>query len=503
MSSALSIKANYGSWKVPELTWQDIQFWMKTFFSYTPLRYLGKGSYGTVIEVEDDHGDHLAVKMYTIVEDGRDIHMLGSFSEMYYSTLFQHHPNFVRIIDFRLVLPYAFLVMELAENTLANKIVEGIPDFIKARYAYEMANGIHYMHQAGFCHCDIKLDNFLVKRGRPLISDLGLVRIAENNENVVQQEKVFCQTTSVASPEQYHFRYRPILGYEPIADAHRQWRMNDIAADVWGLGISLLSLVYNSPFITHRSETFYQEFLEKMIEYYTQGKSVYECIQDVFGKIDDPVINPLLVEICEHLLQIEPAKRRLDLFLASAPKNIEHVLYSGNFSFDFPNASPFFKGDASFYPLAQYYVDEIHRLGDVFSLPLVVVMNAIDYVLQNFYSYSTEQERFMGHIVSLWIMERLYNPRLALITARDYLVYTKNPYTVHDFHALAIQMIGDGKFRFDSLYFQLPTMNLVYEALQEIKSDVTIYLRFPSVYIYSQDLIRIHGREGEPKSNSF
>jgi serine/threonine-protein kinase len=104
------------------------------------------------------------------------------------------HQGIVRVLSFDHVEGQLILVMEyvvggslrdhlnkLAEEGKAMEVPEAIT------ITRQIADALHYAHQQGMTHRDIKPDNILMKPTleedgfRPLITDFGLAKLAESN----------------------------------------------------------------------------------------------------------------------------------------------------------------------------------------------------------------------------------------------------------------------------------------------------------------------------------
>jgi serine/threonine protein kinase len=146
------------------------------------------------------------------------------------------HPGIVRILSFDHTDGVLILVMELVAGG-------SLRDYQKAQrdegkqieistaidFSRQIADALHYAHQQGMTHRDIKPDNILLKQDssfnagyRCLITDFGLAKLAESN--VHSMSGVPMGTFAYMSPEQ--------------AEAEKV----DSRADIYALGIMLYEL---------------------------------------------------------------------------------------------------------------------------------------------------------------------------------------------------------------------------------------------------------------------
>jgi serine/threonine-protein kinase len=208
----------------------------KTIAHFRIDRLLGQGGMGSVYQATDVNLERqVALKV---------MHPHLSAQEPFQKRFLQEaraaasldHPGLVRVLSFDLVDGQLILVMEFVTggslrdylNRLAEegKTVE-MPEAIS--YSRQIADALHYAHQQGMTHRDIKPDNILMKPNlesegyRPLITDFGLAKLAESNLHSMSGQPV--GTYAYMSPEQ--------------AAAERV----DARADIYSLGIMLFELV--------------------------------------------------------------------------------------------------------------------------------------------------------------------------------------------------------------------------------------------------------------------
>ncbi len=148
-----------------------------------------------------------------------------------------------------------------------------------ARYIEPIARGLHYAHEQGVLHRDLKPHNIIVetKSGRPMLTDFGLAKFLEQRDELTHAGDVM-GTPSYMSPEQ----------------ARDSGKVTALA-DVYSLGAALYHVLTSRPPF--------------------QAANVAETIRQVFE--EDPVpprrLNPAidrdLETICLKCLQKEPAKR--------------------------------------------------------------------------------------------------------------------------------------------------------------------------------------------------
>lgn len=208
----------------------------KTIARFRIDRILGQGGMGAVYQATDLNLERqVALKV---------MHPHLSAQEPFQKRFLQEaraaasldHPGIVRVLSFDLVEGQLILVMEyvtggslrdhlnkLAEEGKTMELQEGINQI------RQIAEALHYAHQQGMTHRDIKPDNILMKPipestgFRPLITDFGLAKLAESNLHSMSGQPV--GTYAYMSPEQ--------------AAAERV----DARADIYSLGVMLYEVV--------------------------------------------------------------------------------------------------------------------------------------------------------------------------------------------------------------------------------------------------------------------
>ena len=154
---------------------------------YRLIAPLGHGGMGGVWEVEDDVGNHYALKspasgMNPAAEItkrfAREANAVGMLD----------HPNLVAAVDVFVEAGYLFLVMErVVGRTLTKLIAEGPVEPRRALVlGRQLLDGIGHAHSQGLVHRDLKPDNvMLIDMGgweRAKVVDFGLVKLIGDAE---------------------------------------------------------------------------------------------------------------------------------------------------------------------------------------------------------------------------------------------------------------------------------------------------------------------------------
>jgi len=88
------------------------------------------------------------------------------------------HPSFQRLLEERLEAPLPLLVCEYVEGPSLSSLIDDGPispaDTVLV--GLQLASALHFLHQRGMVHLDLKPGNVLVREGRIVLIDLGLSR---------------------------------------------------------------------------------------------------------------------------------------------------------------------------------------------------------------------------------------------------------------------------------------------------------------------------------------
>lgn len=195
---------------------------------YEFLETLGKGTYGKVKKARERSGRLVAIKSIRkekikdeqdLVHIRREIEIMSSLCHPHIITIYEVFENKDKIV----------IVMEYASQ---GDLYDYICDKRKltereARHFFrQIVSAVHYCHQNGIVHRDLKLENILLDgSGNVKIADFGLSNLFHGDEYL----QTFCGSPLYASPEIVNGR--PYRGPE---------------VDTWSLGVLLYTLVHGS-----------------------------------------------------------------------------------------------------------------------------------------------------------------------------------------------------------------------------------------------------------------
>lgn len=191
------------------------------------------------------------------------------------------HDNLVPVYDVGESGGLRYYAMRFVEGTslydmLRNKALSNQD---AARYIEPVARGLHYAHEKGVLHRDLKPHNIIVeaKSGRPMLTDFGLAKFIEERNELTHAGDVM-GTPSYMSPEQ----------------ARDSGKVTPLA-DVYSLGATLYHVLTSRPPF--------------------QAANIAETIRQVLDAEPvaprrlNPAIDRDLETICLKCLQKEPARR--------------------------------------------------------------------------------------------------------------------------------------------------------------------------------------------------
>lgn len=195
---------------------------------------LGRGGMGVVYEVVDPQGRSFALKRLRAESNtddqlrlrriGRELEALGRIQ----------HPGVVRALDSGWDSGAFYIVMELVRSPSLGARLQrqgALPPGEAAALCFGLAQTLHALHGQGILHRDVKPDNVLVDGGRPRLTDLGLVQLYDEQEQLTQTGTAV-GTPGFCAPELLSRR----SGEKPTA-----------AVDVYGLGATLYALLTGHP----------------------------------------------------------------------------------------------------------------------------------------------------------------------------------------------------------------------------------------------------------------
>jgi serine/threonine protein kinase len=208
---------------------------------YRLIERLGSGGTGTVYLAEHEVMKRPVALKVLPVQIASDPATLARFQREAQAVAALDHENIVRAYDFRKEQSLYVFVMEFVDGPSLQQVLDnkGALDVdVACDYIRQAALGLHYAHQVGMVHRDVKPANLLVdSAGTIKVLDLGLARfVPEGQESVTKKfdEGNVMGTADYIAPEQ-------------ALNLHNV----DHRADIYSLGATLYTLLAgHTPFPT-------------------------------------------------------------------------------------------------------------------------------------------------------------------------------------------------------------------------------------------------------------
>ena len=159
---------------------------------YKPIKILGKGEFGVAFEVEDEAGNHYAIKQ--VFENPkfklRELLILKRMKSRYILSLHDSFYTKGPIPHTRYINLVTDLMPENLQQYSKPYFDHGIPVplFFAKLFAYQMFAGLAYLHQFKIVHRDICPKNIFVDeaKGKLIIGDFSMAKqIIDSNEDNV------------------------------------------------------------------------------------------------------------------------------------------------------------------------------------------------------------------------------------------------------------------------------------------------------------------------------
>ncbi|MBD1869830.1 serine/threonine protein kinase [Cyanobacteria bacterium FACHB-471] len=144
-----------------------------------------------------------------------------------------NHPNIVKYIDIGEVEQNPFLIMELADRSIADQLRTSgsIPEEEAAEIILDAVIGLGFLHSKGCTHRDIKPANLLEFPNGIKLGDLGIVRWSDFDDAFTKGGTITKESMQLGS---WHY----------MAPEQRESPHNTVdASDIYALGVSWIELL--------------------------------------------------------------------------------------------------------------------------------------------------------------------------------------------------------------------------------------------------------------------
>jgi serine/threonine protein kinase/TolB-like protein/Tfp pilus assembly protein PilF len=266
------------------------------FGDYELLEQIGRGGQGVVFRARQKSLNRtVALKVISLGQWASEAHV-KRFRREAEAAASLEHPCIVPIYEVGERDGSCYFSMKFVEGGQLDEVVrrEPMPPRRAAELIVKVARTVHYAHEHGILHRDIKPGNILLdKNGEPHLTDFGLARLVESESTVTRTLEVL-GTPSYMAPEQ----------------AEGDNAAVGSATDVYGLGAVLYQLLTGQPPFA--------------------GGTTYETIKLLLDteprqpRLLNPKIDRDLSTICLKCLEKDP-QRRYSSALALA-EDLEHWL---------------------------------------------------------------------------------------------------------------------------------------------------------------------------------
>src|SRR5437016_13537422 len=203
------------------------------FGDYELLEEIGRGGQGVVYRARQKSLNRtVALKVIGLGHWATEAHF-KRFRREAEAAASLEHPCIVPIYEVGERDAQCYFSMKFIEGGQLDEVVKRAPMSIRqaAELIAKVARTVHYAHEHGILHRDIKPGNILLDaKGEPLLTDFGLVRLVEA-ESTITRTREALGTPSYMAPEQ----------------AAGEQRKLSNATDVYGLGAVLYQLLTDHP----------------------------------------------------------------------------------------------------------------------------------------------------------------------------------------------------------------------------------------------------------------
>ncbi len=220
----------------------------KKIGNYRIIREVGKGGMATVYlgtQISLDRNVAIKELMPALLTDQE---MVQRFKREAKASASLTHEGIVNIYDFWKDRNSFYLAMEYLEGKNLEEILDAtgpLPVSAATMIATRVADALHYSHQRGIIHRDVKPSNiFITRRGEIKLTDFGIAYTPQ--EPTLTQKGIAIGTPAYMSPEQ-------VRGQRP-----------DQRSDIFSLGIVIYELLTGTrPFAADDEEGVVTKILEK------------------------------------------------------------------------------------------------------------------------------------------------------------------------------------------------------------------------------------------------
>ena len=204
--------------------------------SYLIGKLLGTGSFAKVREGMHIHtSEKIAIKAVDKNQAKEDSYVFKNLRREARIMQLLSHPNIIRLLEVVETENSYYMVLELVSggdvmhHIMSNRC-SCLEEQTVKKYIKQMVTAIHYMHEAGIIHRDLKVENLLLDESDNIkIIDFGLSNFLHNPENLtINMAQTQCGSPAYAAPE--------LLGHKNYGKE----------VDVWSIGVNMFAMLSGS-----------------------------------------------------------------------------------------------------------------------------------------------------------------------------------------------------------------------------------------------------------------
>ncbi len=264
---------------------------------YQITEEIGRGNVAVVYRAYQPQLERwVAIKLLDIQASGGSA-FLHRFRREARAVAALRHPNIVTIYDYGEEKDVAYIVMELAPASLAQRLHEApMPVQTALGLILPLANALAYAHSQRIIHRDVKPANILLARPDwPLLGDFGLAKVMGARRKLTEPGAMISTTAAYLSPEQ-------VAGEE--ADAR---------ADIYSLAVVLFELLTGK--LPFQAETLAESVIMRMYHPPTPARQL------------NPQLPVELEETLQRAMARDPALRysSMDEFSRDLQQVLAHI----------------------------------------------------------------------------------------------------------------------------------------------------------------------------------
>ncbi len=184
----------------------SIEVLPRPFGRYVLLEKVGEGGMGTVYLAEDRQLNRRVALKMPHFQEGEDTTNIDRFYREARVAAGIEHPNLCPVYDVGQIDGIHYLTMPYIDGTPLSRMVRGghpWPPRQAAQLVRQLAQAIHYLHQRGVMHRDLKPGNIMIRlEGDPVLMDFGLARAFNSDSQRITATASSVGTPAYMSPEQ-------------------------------------------------------------------------------------------------------------------------------------------------------------------------------------------------------------------------------------------------------------------------------------------------------------